>query len=482
MLRGRGHPIPVSHHVFLRPFGRLVLRPPYAHTGTMKAHRLQSVIQRMLFAAERYREHELANHAAAGAYGFLLSAAPAILLALSFTSTLVGANPRVVAEINRLVARFLGPLSSSITSGAYFGHRLSFLAAAIGLVSLAWAARLFAVTVQRGIRVVWAATAKKTLVQENAMSFLIELVTLIAMVALIAAGEGAHIAARAVRGVAGVGAARAIVDVERLVPAVALFLFTGWSYMAIPAKRPNPKAAWGSAALCFVFLLAVTEVFSLFISAARYELLYGVLGNLILLLVNVFAFFSLYFYFAELVYVADQFDALLFGRFHRLARTRRAGGGVSRLERALFMERPGSCIPMDALSERARCFSRRGIGREVPTSFTTEGSESTFRPPASRAPSRRWVRARSSARWRTSWGKTALRRLGPRRSQRFSSCRRQFSSSIWPPIQMQPATSSARCPNGSGPPMYAFRVKRRLPALTITPGKRKPYHSGVLRV
>ena len=123
-----------------------------------------------------------------------------------------------------------------------------------------------------------------------------------------------------------------------MAPAVALFVFTGWSYMAIPAKRPNPNAAWGSAALCFVFFLVVTEVFRLFISAARYELLYGVLGNLILLLVNVFAFFSLYFYFAELVYVSDQFDALLFGRFHRLARTKRAGGEVPRLERALFME------------------------------------------------------------------------------------------------------------------------------------------------
>jgi membrane protein len=292
----------------------------------------------MFFAAERYREHELANHAAAGAYGFLLSVAPAILLALGLTSTLFGGNPRVVAEINRLVARFLGPLSGSVTSGGYFGHGLSFLAAAIGLVSLAWAARLFAVTVQRGIRVVWTATGKKTMVQENAMSFLIELVTLVAMVALIAAGEGARVAARAVRDVAGVGVARAIVEIERVAPAIALFVFTGWSYMAIPPKRPNPKAAWGSAALCFVFLLVVTEVFSLFISAARYDLLYGVLGNLILLLVNVFAFFSLYFYFAELVYVADQFDALLFGRFDRLARIRRAGGEVPRLERALFME------------------------------------------------------------------------------------------------------------------------------------------------
>jgi len=304
----------------------------------MNAPRLQSVLQRMLFAAERYREHELTNHAAAGAYSFLLSLTPAILLALSFMSTVFGANPAVVAEINRLVTRFLGPLGSTVAPGTYFGHRLTILAAIIGLVSLVWAARLFAATVQRGIRIIWAATARKSLVRENVMSLLVELVTFAAMVALIAADEGAHVAARAVRGAAGVGTARTIVDVERLAPVVALFLFTGWSYLVIPAKRPNPKAAWGCAALCFGFFLAVTEVFRLFIGAAHYELLYGVLGNLILLLVNVFSFFSLYFYFAEMVYVSDQFDALLFGRFHRLTRMRTAGGEVPRLERALFVE------------------------------------------------------------------------------------------------------------------------------------------------
>ncbi|HTZ52442.1 MAG TPA: YhjD/YihY/BrkB family envelope integrity protein [Spirochaetia bacterium] len=304
----------------------------------MKAPRLQSAAQRMLFAAERYRDHELANHAAAGAYSFLLSVTPAILLALSFTSTVFGSNPAVVTEINRLVARFLGPLSSTVSPGTYFGHRLSILAAIIGVVSLVWAARLFAVTVQRGIRIIWATTARKSLARENAVSLVVELVTFAAMVALIAADEGAHVAARAVRGAAGVGTARTIIDIERLAPVAALFLFTGWGYMVLPAKRPSPRAAWGSAALCFVSFLAVTGVFRLFIGAAHYELLYGVLGNLILLLVNVFAFFSLYFYFAELVYVSDQFDALLFGRFHRLTRARTAGSEIPRLERALFVE------------------------------------------------------------------------------------------------------------------------------------------------
>jgi len=300
--------------------------------------RVKSAIQRMFFAAERYREHELANHAAAGAYGFLLSATPAALLALGFMSTVFGTNPRVVAEIGRLVTRFLGPLASAATQGAPFGHALSALAAGIGIVSLVWAARLFAVTVQRGIRTIWATTERNTLARENVMSFIIEAITLVAMVALIAAGEGARLAARAVRGVAGVGTARAIIAAERLAPALALFAFTGWSYVTLPAKRPKPGVAWSSAAFCFVVFVMVTEAFRLFISAARYELLYGLLGNLILLLVNVFAFFSLYFFFAELVYVQDHFDALLLGRFDRLARRKVAGGAIPRLEKAIFME------------------------------------------------------------------------------------------------------------------------------------------------
>jgi membrane protein len=300
--------------------------------------RLKSVIQRILFAAERYGEHELANHAAAGAYAFLLSVTPAVLLALSFTSKVFGANPRVVSETDRLVARFLGPLSSSATPGAYFGHSISFLAAAIGIVSLVWAARLFAVTMQRGIRVIWSATGKSTRMREGAMSLLLELITLIAMVALIAAGEGAHMAARAIRGLGDVSAARTVTTAEQIAPVLALFAFTGWSYATLPAKRPTPRAAWGSAALCFVSFLIVTGAFRLFMNAARFELLYGVLGNLILLMMNVFAFFSLYFYFAELAYVEDHFDVLLFGRFHRLARTKMAASEVPKLERALFME------------------------------------------------------------------------------------------------------------------------------------------------
>ena len=67
-------------------------------------------------------------------------------------------------------------------------------------------------------------------------------------------------------------------------------------------------------------------------SGARYNLLYGIFGNLIVLLANVYFFFSLFFFFAELAYVEEHFDALLFARYQRNFRS----PSVSGPERLLF--------------------------------------------------------------------------------------------------------------------------------------------------
>jgi CRP-like cAMP-binding protein len=52
-------------------------------------------------------------------------------------------------------------------------------------------------------------------------------------------------------------------------------------------------------------------------------------------LVKVYAFFWLYFFFAELSYTVQFFDTLLFTRFHKLESASKAG---TRLERSLFAE------------------------------------------------------------------------------------------------------------------------------------------------
>jgi CRP-like cAMP-binding protein len=52
----------------------------------------------------------------------------------------------------------------------------------------------------------------------------------------------------------------------------------------------------------------------------------------------VYLFFSLFYFFAELAYVEERFDALLLGRFRRVRSKVAKGGTVPKLEMSLFFE------------------------------------------------------------------------------------------------------------------------------------------------
>ncbi|MGA2545357.1 MAG: YhjD/YihY/BrkB family envelope integrity protein [Rectinemataceae bacterium] len=291
-----------------------------------------ALAQRLVFAFERYGEHELANHAAAGAYAFLLSAIPMILLALGLASALLRARPSALAEAERTVASFLGTMAATDDVKAFFGRPLGGLAAGIGALSLLYSARLLIVTIQRGIRVIWATSGKSGVIHENLLGFLLELVVLVAVVAIIAASE----ATRFLAGAFGPGAlfGEAIHGAAHAAPPAVLLAFVYMNYRIAPSERPPRRVAFASALLCVLATFAFSSVFGLFMSEARYNLLYGIFGNLIVLLANVYIFFCLFFIFAEVVYVEEHFDALLFVRYQRCLRSPSA----PRIERSLFAE------------------------------------------------------------------------------------------------------------------------------------------------
>jgi membrane protein len=188
------------------------------------------------------------------------------------------------------------------------------------------------VTIQRGIRVIWATSGKSGVIHENLLGFLLELVVLVAVVAIIAASE----ATRFLAGAFGPGAlfGEAIHGAAHAAPPAVLLAFVYMNYRIAPSERPPRRVAFASALLCVLATFAFSSVFGLFMSEARYNLLYGIFGNLIVLLANVYIFFCLFFIFAEVVYVEEHFDALLFVRYQRCLRSPSA----PRIERSLFAE------------------------------------------------------------------------------------------------------------------------------------------------
>jgi membrane protein len=295
---------------------------------------IKSTFQRALFCLEQFGRHEMANHAAAGAYAFLLSALPALLVILYLASLAAGAFALDADGVLRLLGPYLDAFGGRETLAALLSRPLAGFAGAFGLINLIWAARLFIVSIQRGIRVVYAGSASINPVRENALTFILELVTLLAAIGLLALGQAlraaqALIAWAPMKAVVGWLVSAGLV----ILPAAVLWLFVYATYRNVPPKRPARLNALLSSLLCIALYLGISAFVGLFIDTERYGLLYGILGNLIAGLIKVYSFFWFYFFFAELCYTLEYYDSLLFARFHRLDTADKAPNA---LERGLF--------------------------------------------------------------------------------------------------------------------------------------------------
>jgi len=90
------------------------------------------------------------------------------------------------------------------------------------------------------------------------------------------------------------------------------------SYRIVPMDHPKWKFIIPGALACIIFHQLFSGVFSLIVRPDRYNELYGALGNLFLLLINVYFFFTFFLFGAQLVMVQGLSDALLFIRFRKL--------------------------------------------------------------------------------------------------------------------------------------------------------------------
>ncbi len=297
---------------------------------------IKSFTQRALFSFEQFGRHELANHAAAGAYAFLLSAVPALLVVFYLASL---AADWFRLDIDSAIS-FIGPyieiFGGSEAIKAFVGNPLTGFAGAFGLVNLVWAGRLFVVSMQRGVRVIYSSSGKVDPVRENVLTFAVEIILMLAVVTLIAASQLVRVLLGSVswapvRELLGA----AVPFIAGLIPLAALWLFVFLTYKNVPPKRPLTRNALLASALCAI----AYELFGLAIgftmNTARYSLLYGILGNLVITLIKVYTFFWMYFLFAELMYTVENFDSLLFARFHRV---QSAHGTPNVIERTLFSE------------------------------------------------------------------------------------------------------------------------------------------------
>ena len=272
--------------------------------------------QHLFITLEFFQKNGLANHAAAGAYGFLLSAAPMLLIVSFFLIRAFRAAPETAVALMRNVP-FLN------MSFDEHWPALEFLIAAppgvpalISMLGIIWAGRIFAVSIHRGLKIVFAGKKKRNPVADGMVTLAIEFLVLAVVLAVIL---GSRMAFRLYEAAGFFRNPSFPYFLESLfghrplrlaMLGVLLFL----AYRLVPANPPRRISALLGSVFCVVAYGAAAVMFDLMLEHPRYNFLYGTLGDLFVLLVNVYFFFLFFFLGAQFAAVANSFDALFFLR------------------------------------------------------------------------------------------------------------------------------------------------------------------------
>lgn len=306
-----------------------------------KKHWLIGFIQRVYITWGSFVSNDLFTYASAGAYSFLLSALPILLMVLVIVVRLLHTSPELVkslVEANNLIAGSidLAPFFRSVMAIKSIGVFEIILG-----ISIFWMARRFFASIQQSMIVIYRKRGKMKPIRENLVVIAGEVLLLIlisATVTFFVAGNTFFHAAFS-RKILPPFVFSLIRNVFRYAPIAILFSFLFLVYWITPRTKPRARVSFFSALSCTLSFAILQTIFAGLVDMTKYNLAYGILSNVIVILLDVYFFFFLFLFFAQYQYVVQFFESYLLARLYLLP-AYDDPSPFMQIERILFSEPP----------------------------------------------------------------------------------------------------------------------------------------------
>jgi len=272
--------------------------------------------QRLVFAKELNAELEIGNHAAAGSLAFLLSAVPSLLLSFGITSFILQALPHANRGFQHWTRKLFTLVHLPNSAPQIFGDGLFSLGTAAAVLGMIYSSRVLFRSIRRTFRVIWGTPdTMKTSWLATLGGYALELGALLLFVVILGLSEAGRSMAMSNRRSLDRETFALVVSSVKLIPFAVLWVFFVLTLRFFPSKKPSfLTTALYSLVAVFAYALIV-QILGAVINTNQYELLYGIVANLVVVLVKVSALFNLYFMTAVLLWVRQNFHALLFTRY-----------------------------------------------------------------------------------------------------------------------------------------------------------------------
>ena len=300
---------------------------------------LRTIFQSLFMSSDLYVTNSLFQSATACAFGFLFSLLPVVLLILIVVTRILNNNQDILTDFYPYISNFITPEQYSSISNVLTEIKKIGIFEIITVFAIFWISRRFFITVMQVFHKIFRNQTKRK-------NFLFSIGGIVGEVILIV---GLGIITAVIITIAPILRSSHIFSIfpeleTNLIqfivtfsPYILLFIAVFFTYRFAPGTKPNIKLCLGTGFCSVIIFFVVQKFLKLFLNISRYNLIYGVLSNIIILLLEVNIFFQIFLFFAQYIYVSQFFDTLLLGELYLLPK-RESQKFFERIKRFLFIK------------------------------------------------------------------------------------------------------------------------------------------------
>lgn len=293
-------------------------------------NQLDWLLQVLYTTLRLYARNGLANHAAATAFYFLLSATPLLLLLAYATQWLAALAENSVPATILLAALYAQFHLDTLSAMGFIPQHAMLGAGGVGLATLLLASRKLVHAVEGAFRVIFPEEGRRRLV----VSWILPLVIipiaflLVGLAVLVQGALNFLVQAELLGGARGL--------VLSLLNLVVLF-GTVWTlvliaYWRLPVQHPRLRQAATLALISTLTLYLLFGLFGVFFRVEEYRSVYGALGGVVFVLIAAYFAFLAFYLWAQCLYALSKVDVAALEKLFLSA----SGVGLSRLEGYVF--------------------------------------------------------------------------------------------------------------------------------------------------
>ena len=297
--------------------------------------------QSIFLTAKYFLQNRLLSFAGACAFSFLFSVIPLFMMVIMVLVRFLHASPNTVSAIISAIPALENYLNSDFVIQSVQSIRTVSSFEIIAGLFILWMARRFFASIFDSMQNIF-----HTQVQRKA--FFNQILTFVTEIVIVLVASAVFFAYISLQTIASLEFLREIPQFDfiyygllsgkliHFLPNFLIFSVITVLFRSASGTKPSLTLCMAISLLCTTSFWVFRILMHFFLNVSRYNLIYGVLGNVIVLFMDIFFFFVFFLIFAQFIYVVQFFDELLLGELYLLPDIDQVSLGAG-IKRAFFI-------------------------------------------------------------------------------------------------------------------------------------------------